>query len=375
MHLIATAYYSINTFIKFLTKLKYMICMSNHTDALEIFVFEFSFANTIIMNNITINNNDISSNDPTGIIYLNTFGGGLITLSNITIMNSDIGAKHAFEYRISQTGSMIIEDVYANNVTLGTDTKLVKTQQLTSLTMTNCVFSQIHPHDQGDSSTKIIDLSSIYLIDQMSYIISSINVEQSTVGFIALSGIDSQESLSTNFIISNFTYIDSYIQFPIELISFTNIETDNDFQISMSDINIHNITFLRSGSLLKLGHQTSTTLTITNAYFSNLVGAQIAIKSSNLQNTQLMSKVKMINITATYLSGGSVSFISIDEGGQLYIDDSSFTNIDNTERGAVLNAGYRNSITEVRNSTFKNNVSIFGGVANVQDGSVIRFYD
>ena len=83
----------------------------------------------------------------------------------------------------------------------------------------------------------------------------------------------------------------------------------------------------------------------------------------------------MTNITATSLSGSSNSFITIDEGGQAYIYDSSFTNIDNTERGAVLNAGYQNSYTEVHNSTFKNNLSIYGGVANVQDGSVIKFYD
>ena len=72
-----------------------------HTDALEIFIFKISFINTLIMNNITINNNDISSNDPTGIYYLSTFYGGIVRLSNVTIMNSDIGAKHAFEYRIA----------------------------------------------------------------------------------------------------------------------------------------------------------------------------------------------------------------------------------------------------------------------------------
>ena len=75
------------------------------------------------------------------------------------------------------------------------------------------------------------------------------------------------------------------------------------------------------------------------------------------------------------MSGTSNSFISVNEGGQLYIYDSNFTNVDNTERGAVLNAGYQNSYTEVHNSTFKNNLSVYGGVANVQDGSVIKFYD
>ena len=368
------SYYAIHSH-QFFDKVEIYDVYIEHTDALEIFIFEISFINTLIMNNITINNNDISSNDPTGIFYLNTFKDGSIKLSNITITNSDIGAKHAFEYRIAQTGSMTIEDVSASNVTLGTDTKLFKTQQLINLTMTNSMFSQIHPKDQGDSSTKIIDLSAIHLTDQMNYMISDTMIEQSTVGFLTLSGIDSQESLSTDFAVSNFTYIDSYLEFPIELISYTSIETENGFKISMNDINIENITFVRTGSLFMLGHQTSTTLTITNAYFSNLVGAQIAIMSSNLQNTELMSKVRMSNITATQLRGSSNSFISIYEGGELHIEDSSFTKIENTERGAVLNAGYKNSITEVCNSTFKNNISVYGGVANVQDGSVIRFYD
>ena len=241
--------------------------------------------------------------------------------------------------------------------------------------MTNNMFSQIHPQNQSDSSAKIIDLSAIHLTDQMNYMISNTTIEQSTVGFLTLSGIDSQDSLSTDFVMSNFTYIDSYLEFPIELISYTSIETKNDFRISISDINIENITFMRTGSLFMLEHQTSTKLTITNAYFSNLVGAQTAIMSSNLQNIELMSKAMISNIKATILSGNRNSFISINEGGELYSENSSFTNNENIERGAVLNTGCRNSITEVRNSTFKNNVSVYGGVANVQDGSVIRFYD
>ena len=83
----------------------------------------------------------------------------------------------------------------------------------------------------------------------------------------------------------------------------------------------------------------------------------------------------MTNISVSSISGNSKSLLHIEEGGELYIYNSSFTNIGNTERGAVLNAGYRNSYIEVHNSTFENNLSIYGGVANVQDGSVIKFYD
>ena len=83
----------------------------------------------------------------------------------------------------------------------------------------------------------------------------------------------------------------------------------------------------------------------------------------------------MTSVTASSISRNSKSLITIEEGGELYIYDSSFTNIDNTERWAVLNAGYQNSYTEVHNWTFKNNISIYGGLANIQDGGVIKFYD
>ena len=205
--------------------------------------------------------------------------------------------------------------------------------------------------------------------------ISNTFVQQSSVGLIELSQIESSDPLSVNFTISNLTYADSYIEFSQDLVSFTSIETSNDFRIMLSDINMRNITFERTGNLLNLRHQTQTTLSIAGANFNNLSGAQISIKSSNLQNSDLLAKVTATNINATSITGSSNSLFSIEEGGVLNIHDSSFSNIDNTESGAVLNAGYQNSVTEVRNSTFKNNVSINGGVANVQDSSVIKFYD
>ena len=80
-------------------------------------------------------------------------------------------------------------------------------------------------------------------------------------------------------------------------------------------------------------------------------------------------------MTASSISGSSNSLITVNEGGRLHLSDSTFSLIDNTERGAVLNAGYQNSQTEVHNTTFTENMSIYGGVANVQDSSVIKFYN
>ena len=174
---------------------------------------------------------------------------------------------------------------------------------------------------------------------------------------------------------SNFTYADSIMEFSHDLISFTGVETSNNFQISLNNITMKNITFVRAGNLMNLEHQTSTILTLGNTYFENIVGGQVLVRSSNLQNTDLNTRVNMTNITASSISGNSRSLIQVEEGGELYIYNSNFSSIDNTERGAVLNAGYQNGYIEVHNTTFENNLSIYGGVANVQDGSVIKFYD
>ena len=344
------------------------------TDALTNLIIEIQFIGDIIMNNITINNNDILNTDPTGFFHFLPLDGRTIQVSNLTIMNSNIGDKPIIEVEPIGTANMRIDDVFVQNVTLNTDNNIVRTQSLKSFSIKNSTLIQLKPQVEDDTTPKAVELSSLILKDQQSFTIIDTYLEQSSIGFIELSGIKNNETLSSSFIITNFTYVDSYLKFSQDLISFVGIETSNEFQIELSEIYMRNITFVRTGRLLVLEHQTNTTLKVSNWYFKNLNGGKIDIKSTNL-NIDLNTKVKMTNITATSLSCSFNSFISVDEGGRLYMYNSSFINVDNTERGAVLNAGYQKSYIEVHNSTFRNNLSIYGAVANVQDSSVIKFYD
>ena len=346
-----------------------------NADTVEVFIVSATRAQIIGVNNVTINNNDISSTDPTGIIHLSPLSDGVATVSNFTVMNSDIGAKQALDYRQAGSGNITIENVYVKNVTLGADTKIIRTPSISSFHLKNSTFIDVKPQNLGDSTPKLVELPSIVMANQSEFSFEDTYIENSKVGFIELSGLKLTESLTSSFMLTNFTYADSYIEFSHDLLSFTGVETSNDFQISLSDINYRNITFVRAGNLIRLEHQTSTILTLDKAMFENIVGGQILITSSNLQNTDLKTRVNMTSITASNMSGNSRSLIQVEEGGELYIYNSQFMIIDNTERGAVLNAGYQNSLIEVHNSTFENNLSIYGGVSNIQDGSVIKFYD
>ena len=92
-------------------------------------------------------------------------------------MNSDLGTKHAIEYRQSGTGIVNIQNVYVINVTQGTDTKIIKTQSLLTFYLKNGTFIAVEPQDLGDSTSKLVDLSTIVLTDQYNFTIEDVFVQ------------------------------------------------------------------------------------------------------------------------------------------------------------------------------------------------------
>ena len=130
--------------------------------------------------------------------------------------------------------------------------------------MRNSTFIDIKSQVLGDTTPKILELSSLALADQQNYAIIDTYIEQSIIGFIELSGLTNDEMLSSTFSISNFAYQNSYLDFPQDLISFIGIETNNEFQIELADIKMSNISFIRTARLLLLEHQTNTKLKISN---------------------------------------------------------------------------------------------------------------
>ena len=160
-----------------------------NADTTEKFIINFNSVHEMVLNNVTINHNDISSTDPTGIIYLGPRDNGTATISNFTIMNSDIGDKHAIDYRQLGYDNITIENLYVQNVTLGTDTKIIKTQASSSFYLKNSTFIDVKPQDLGDSTPKLVDLPSLLLNNESVFSLQDTYIENCKVGFIELLGL------------------------------------------------------------------------------------------------------------------------------------------------------------------------------------------
>ena len=236
-------------------------------------------------------------------------------------------------------------------------------------------FSNIKQVSAGDTSTVMIRLGTFNTDTTDNFVIYNVTAEQSTIPLFEMGSLQETSNSSRSFRMSSIKYVDSMFEFSQDLIVFGNVETDSDFEITIDDVTMYNLTFSRFGSLIKFRQQTIKPLKMSNCMFNNIYGSSINLESANIKNADIKTSVEITNMTVYEISGGTNSFIVNREGGDLTVTDSTFTHIDNIENGAVINGNFQNSKSTFHNCTFAKNTAYYGGVANVQDGSVIKFYE
>ena len=89
----------------------------------------------------------------------------------------------------------------------------------------------------------------------------------------------------------------------------------------MSNLVFSNISFSRTGTLIKCRQQLPTYLTITGSSFSNLKAAKLIVESSNTQSTNLTTLVQINDTVFDNIDDQYNSFINVNEGGQLEINN------------------------------------------------------
>ena len=347
----------------------------NDFDALARFTILTNRIQNITLNNVTVMNNDNSGTGTNAIFHLFTYDQGRIEVNDFKVVDSKLGFRSAFHFSPQNNGYLSFTNSSFTNVTLKTDASLIQTKTLLGLNIENCRFEDVKQVSASDTSNVMIKLGSLNTDTTGSFRVSNITAKQSTMQLLETSRISITSNSSKSMIMSNINYFDSVFEFPQDLIIFGNIESDSDFGVIIEDVTMYNLTFDRLGALFKLQHQTAVPLKISNSKFNNIYGSSIHLESANIENTNIMTMVEITNITAYDISGGTNSLFVNKEGGHLVVRDSTFKSIENIENGAVINGNFQNSQSMFYNCTFENNTAYYGGVANVQDGSVVKFYD
>ena len=325
-----------------------------------------------------------------------------VTLKGITVTNvtgTSSGQGDVFLFNNLQTTETVIEELYASDMHLNSKQIIGSAASLDTIQIRHCVFENIHT----DSSNYLVRTGNIKSLQFINNTISGMRLTDSTNtdgAFLTISTLDLDSVLDT--VIQDISVHDSelslivfgtLINTPVsdKLISFTNInftdsyfdsnralfstdgiQLDSNVQFSFSNLLFSNISFSTVGTLIECKQQLPTYLTITDSHFVDLTAALILIESSNTQDSNLETLVQINDTVFDNINDKFNSFISINQGSQLEINNCSFTNIVSYRDGAVIKAGARQTVTLISDTSFVNNSAIQGGVLSVQEESVIK---
>jgi hypothetical protein len=359
------------------------------SNALEISLSSLSFYNitefgnalvdinegtNIEISNWTIQDCDSSSESEDFYIYASSSQEeSIITINNFTFSSTNIGARKAI--RAATIPQFNLVNSSFMTVSIGSENSLISLDSLSELNLESVNFAKITPETSQDDTPLILDFVSLNASKATDLLINNVIVSESDVAFLYLDKIVDYEGISKTFTISNFQYTNSYFSYKNNILTFTGMEYDTDFTITLSDIKFTNVSFYSTGNLLLLEQQLKNELLIPNLYARDIKNGHIYIETYSPTGTLLPTKVKFTNLTTDYINIGFRSFITVYESAEVSIYNSTIQYWFTTEEGGVLRAGSQRAIVNIYNSVFQFNSAIKGGVFYVESTSVIKLYN
>jgi hypothetical protein len=277
-----------------------------------------------------------------------------------------------FYFTSSENSSLAVENYYIHDVGLYNGVSTLTIGDIANVNMQNLTFENVYPVEISDTTNYLINFNKISTTMDATITMSDININlcQITLFIIGTSSVSS--SVAIEFTMTDVSVTNLNFPFKDDIIVTSNIVSDALIDMTFDNMVFQNVSFDRGGDLILFSHQQNQALQITNSHFSDIVNAGIKLTAFNnkLANTN-RTKVSMDNITASQIDAQTTWFISVFEGADIEISNSSFNKISSRRTGSVIYAGYKKATVTITDSTFVNNTAIEGGVMNVQSSSKI----
>ncbi|CAI2379456.1 unnamed protein product [Moneuplotes crassus] len=342
---------------------------------------EFTFAtiNLLEADSLTIKN--LTHQNVSGIgssferyVRIKMNSGGIVDLKSVNFLNCDIKLRPAV-YLEGAVAKLQLKHSNFENVKVGTSNSIIVAQDVSTLEFENCTFTSITSSIPNDEDNLIFNIQNLDLDSAENSTISVITVRSSQISFLSFNSIQGILSSAVHIGFSSLTFEDCAFTSSISMLSLGGLETKEEISFSFTGLTYQNISFISQGNLMKFQHQMNTPVAITNSTFTNISAGNIHIESANKNNQELTTRVAFSSCTFSQIDDNYGSLMEVYEGARVTIEDSNFQEIYTLEEGAVIFAGNRKAQIEIRNSTFRENSAVTGGVFNIESSSVIKVYD
>ena len=367
MHFTFHAFVVYNGRLALIENLNIINCTLDRTEIFELNVNDF------IITNMTIEG-IYGSDDSGASIAIDLNPEITATLQNIHISDIQISKfQSLIRFKSQSSANATISNLTFEEAVVSTP--LINFETLANIEMINLKFSNIHKEISNDVSDSMIDLTSISSLVDRNITLSVITIEYSSMSLLKLSNTAQTLAIDQYISISDVSYMHCLYEYSDDLIYYSNIVSDSTLIMNLDQFEFHNITFIRSGNLINFQHQTNNAVVMTNTSISNITYGSIHLKSIDLSENSVSTRVQFNNISAHNIYGKFLSLFSLEQGAEIKIHDSTFNFVSNIFGGSVIYAGYKNAIVNIYDSVFSNNTSTEGGVFLTQSESVIRLYN
>ena len=345
-----------------------------NSETVDTFNIQTADSNQITMRNITHKNITVSASKTGSFIEATLNNDGNFTAEDIFFEDWNFKFQKSL-YASGSIDQYVLSNIHYTNVLIESGTSAIDIATFKFIHLANLFFNGIFNLEDNSEDNQMVNVGHIDLSSFKGALIEDVDITNAQIDFIQIKQIVG-ELLNDEvlFTLRKINYHDCFIEKVADLIKFENLESDQNITFIIEDSMFSNITFSKSGNLIKFSHQLSNQAILRNIVMNNITSGRIYLDSSNKQN-EVPTKVLFQNLTLSDINSNFISAISTFGQSELVIEESSFTGVSWLEEGGIIYAGNSKTIVTIRKSNFTENASIQGGIFYVERESVIEVYD
>ena len=333
----------------------------------------FSDVQTVIVQNINWQNINATGDSTDFLFLFEIINKGIVSIDRVFMNNVNIGLQKGFYYK-GLMSQISYTNMYFSNIYVGGNNRMISTGDFNSIIMKNITFiNNFNQHD-SDSNNHLIEFDTVNLNNATNSQISDIYVSFSRINFLMIENVVGSTTIPVYLNFTNTTFRDWNFKFKQDLITISNILTQDQFYIVFNKLTFTNITFNQGGNLINFGQQMATQIALNDLVFTAITAGSFTLKSFNL-DVDYETKILIQNGYFDEVSSEAESIFILNQGANLIIKNSTFNQISCTDTGGIINAGYQNTITSIYDSSFTNNTSITASLFVIESGSAIKLYN
>ena len=335
-------------------------------------LYHFSNVQNVTVQNISLQNITATGASTDYVFLFDVINNGTISIDTVYMNNVNIGLQTGFYFN-GLLSKISYTNMYFTYVYIGNNNRMLSTGEFNSITMSNITFIDTFDQYSTDSENYMLIFDAVNLNNAINSTITDIYVKTSRVNFYKIENVNGLTLNPLYITFQNITYKDCSLRFKESLITFSNVETQEQFYVIFDQFTFTNITFNSGGYLMNFGHQTLTQVIISNLVFTNIYAGSIHLEAHNL-NLPYKTNVLIQNGKFENVNSNTESIFLLNEGANLEIRNTSFNQISCIESGGIIYSSYQNTITSIYDSSFTNSTAVKAALFLIEDGSVIRIY-